>query len=417
MLQSMFKRTPWLLFMLVVGAVFLSMLAFEFLLEHQIEIFLGMSANGEDAITHWKYTLYTTLAVAIALLVPFRIVGRTERENQDLMKRYKALFEQTADSVIVLKPSSKGAPVIIDANDAALEQHGYSRSELMGKPISFLDSEASKKKVSERMRLLQTGKIVNFEAEHFRKDGTTFLVEVTANRLVIDDNELIYTIERDITERKLAEQKLHNALAEKEVMMREIHHRVKNNMQMMGSLLELQSDYVTDETALGYFRDSRQRIQSMAMIHEQLYHNRNLAQIDFVAYLQTLADNLRGQYGDQCKQVDIQINAQPCTLPVDTAVSLGLVINELVSNALKHAFPKNRSGKLHVNLQRDEGKVILEVADDGVGLPPGFDPHHSPGFGMRIVTLMVEKQLDGKLVVGPNAHQGTRVVCEIGVKK
>lgn len=217
-------------------------------------------------------------------------------------------------------------------------------------------------------------------------------------------------------ERNHAEQAFRDSLAEKEVLMREIHHRVKNNLQMMSALLELQSRYVKDEQVLGFFKDSQQRIQSMALIHEQLYHNQNIAQIDFAAYLRNLVDNLYVQYSERCRQVKIRIETKPCTLPVDTAIPCGLVVNELVSNAMKHAFPNGRAGELRITLKCGiGGSVVLEVADDGVGLSAGTDIHNGKSFGMRVVTLMVEKQLHGKLTVESN--HGTSVICEIGESK
>lgn len=218
---------------------------------------------------------------------------------------------------------------------------------------------------------------------------------------------------QDITDRKETEKKLHALLAEKEVLMREIHHRVKNSLQMMSALLELQSGYVQDEKVRAYFTNSQQRIQSMAMIHAQLYQNQDMAHIDFAAYVQSLVDALRGQYGERTAQVDIRIDVQACTLPVDTAVPLGLVINELVSNAMKHAFPQGRSGELRITLQAsDEGEVVLEVADNGVGMSAEPDLQGGKGFGMRVLRLMVEEQLHGKLSI--ESDHGTRVVCETG---
>ena len=148
---------------------------------------------------------------------------------------------------------------------------------------------------------------------------------------------------RDITERKQFEQKLRASLAEKEVLMREIHHRVKNNLQTMSALLELQARYVKDEQVLGFFRDSQQRIQAMAMVHAQLYQYGEFARIDFAAYLRTLVDHLRVQYGERCNRVNLWVDAQPCTLPVDAAIPCALVLTELVSNAMKHAFPGGRA--------------------------------------------------------------------------
>ena len=219
-------------------------------------------------------------------------------------------------------------------------------------------------------------------------------------------------------EQEKVEQKLRAALAEKEVMMREMHHRVKNNLQMMSALLELQASYVPDEQTRAYFRDSQLRIGSMALIHEQIYGSGNLAEIDFAAYLHSLVENLHGQFGALSSQVKMVINAQACNLPVDTAIPCGLVLNELVSNVFRHAFPDGRTGELRVSLEcagKGAGKVVLEVADDGVGLPPDLDLQHVQTFGLHLIELMVKKQLHGKLSI--ESSHGTRVRCEIGVAK
>jgi PAS domain S-box-containing protein len=218
----------------------------------------------------------------------------------------------------------------------------------------------------------------------------------------------------DITARKSAEDGLHASYAEREVLMHEIHHRVKNNLQMMSALLELQAGYVQDAQVRAYFTNSQQRIQSMAMIHAQLYQNNDLAHIDFNIYLRSLVESLRVQYIEL--YVDIKIDAETMIIPVDVAIPLGLVVNELVTNAMKHAFPRGQTGDLLIRLlYDDEGKILLEVADNGVGLPAKLSHGDGKSFGMRIVRLMIEEQLDGTLRV--ESDDGLRVVCEIGARE
>jgi len=209
-------------------------------------------------------------------------------------------------------------------------------------------------------------------------------------------------------------QQLDASLHEKEVMMREIHHRVKNNLQMISALLELQAAHVDNEQVQAVFRDSQQRIESMAMIHAQLYHNENISRIDFSAYLHALVDNLRMQLCEPGSRIDILLDVHPCVLQVDTAIPCGLVVNELVSNAMKHAFPDGRAGTIRVSLCTDEeaGRIIIAVSDDGVGMPEHITPKEGSGFGMQVIRLMVEDQLHGKLQV--SGHDGTQVRCEIG---
>jgi PAS domain S-box-containing protein len=218
----------------------------------------------------------------------------------------------------------------------------------------------------------------------------------------------------DITARKCAEDGLRAAYAEREVLMLEIHHRVKNNLQMMSALLELQAGYVQDEQVRAYFTNSQQRIQSMAMIHAQLYQNNDLAHIDFNIYLRSLVESLRVQYIEL--YVDIKIDAATMIIPVDIAIPLGLVVNELVTNTMKHAFTQGQTGELLIRLlYDDEGDILLEVADNGVGLPTKLSHGGGKSFGMRIVRLMVEEQLNGALRF--ESDHGVRVVCKIGVQE
>ena len=217
---------------------------------------------------------------------------------------------------------------------------------------------------------------------------------------------------QEARQRKAVEQQLRDAIAQQDTLLREIHHRVKNNLQMISSLLELQSDYTTNEQALAFFKDIQRRIQSMAKLHAQLYRNKNIALVDFAVYLRSLVADLQAQFGALCSQVDTVFETQPCTLTLDTAIPLGLVLTELVSNVFKHAFPDGEAGELRISLgSAGDGKVRLEVVDNGVGLPAGMDLHDGKTFGMRLIRMMVEEQLRGKLVI--ESHRGTRAACEI----
>lgn len=326
--------------------------------------------------------------------------------------RYKALIQQAADALFVHDFDGR----FVEVNQQACDSLGYSSEELLQMDVANISLGFDLTSGHALWSQLEPGKPRNLTATHRRKDGSTFPVEVRFAALDIDGDKLVMTLVRDITGPKNTEQKLRDSLREKEFLMREIHHRVKNNLQMVSALLELQASYVKDEQIRGFFNDCQQRIQSMAMLHEQLHHNKNITQIDFAAYLHSLVANLCAQFSESCRQVTIQINTQACTLPVDTAIPCGLVLNELVSNVFKHAFPDGRTGEVRIALKSSEdGKVILEVADDGVGLPAGLDLHRSQHLGLRLIALLVEKQLHGKLRIESN--HGTRVVCEMGAGK
>jgi len=201
----------------------------------------------------------------------------------------------------------------------------------------------------------------------------------------------------DITERKLAEERIRASLAEKTVLLKEVHHRVKNNLQIICSLLDLQSDSVPDERSRIYFRDSQDRIRTMAFVHELLYQSSDLASIDFGEYIQRLVAYLFNSYVKDVKRISLNIMTDSLSLGIDRAIPSGLILNELVSNSLKHAFPGDCDGSITIELGIDrDGVVTIVVADDGVGFPGEVDFANTPTLGLQLVNMLV-KQLRGRI--------------------
>ncbi len=204
----------------------------------------------------------------------------------------------------------------------------------------------------------------------------------------------------DITERKLAAEKVLESLQEKEALLREIHHRVKNNLQVISSILQLQRDYIEDAAAREVFTDCQGRIRTMALIHEQLYRSQGLAHIDFKDYLESLMSLLLRSQSDCGVEIKIITNIEAITLDADTAIPLGLIANELVANCLKHAFTGRRHGQIQIVLgavkNADAANYQLTVQDDGCGLDANFDPEQTNSLGVRLVAILCE-QLDGQL--------------------
>ena len=223
---------------------------------------------------------------------------------------------------------------------------------------------------------------------------------------------LVTTI-HDITERKLIEverasrhSELEASLHEKEVLLKEIHHRVKNNLQVVSSLLHLQAGYATSDDARKICEESEGRIKSMALVHEKLYQTKDLARIDFGDYVRDLVAGMIGSYGASAARVSIQSEAASLSLDVDRAIPAGLVLNELVSNSFKHGFPGDRTGRIDVRLSGGDGVPIeLSVQDNGVGWPEGFDPSRSPSLGLKLVHILA-KQLRSSLQF--DGHNGLR---------
>jgi two-component sensor histidine kinase len=202
---------------------------------------------------------------------------------------------------------------------------------------------------------------------------------------------------QNITERTRADEQVQSSLREKEVLLKEIHHRVKNNLQVISSLLRLQSGYVKDENAKELFRESQNRVRSMALIHQKLYQSQDLARIDFNEYLLSLLAMLFRSYGTHSGTVNLETHVDPIFLDIDTAIPVGLLVNELVSNSLSYAFPENRPGTIRIDFRavRDE-EFALTLRDDGVGFPPEFDLDKVPTLDFRLVKILTS-QLGGTL--------------------
>lgn len=189
----------------------------------------------------------------------------------------------------------------------------------------------------------------------------------------------------------------------KEVLLQEIHHRVKNNMQIISSLIKLQSQYVMDEKALELFKSTQNRINSMAAIHEKLYPSKDLARVDVADYVQDLAGYLFSIYGIDPKTIKLNVNIKDVFLDIDTAIPSCLIINELVSNSMKHAFPKGKKGEIKVAMHPLKGKEVeLIVSDNGIGIPEDVDFRNTESLGLHIVSLLAEDQLHGKIKLKRN---------------
>ena len=212
-------------------------------------------------------------------------------------------------------------------------------------------------------------------------------------------------LRREIEERRRTEEQLQQSLQDKEVLLKEIHHRVKNNMQIVSSLLNLQAQQVPHLPSKLLFEESQSRIKSMALIHEQLYQSEDFTQIDFQEYIRLLVQELQSSYHGLAANVHITIDVQDIHLGIDTAIPCGLIINELVSNAFKHAF-QGAQGRITIRLtQRGEGAYELLVGDDGIGLPKNLNINELDSLGLQIVKGLVEEQLDGTFTV--DGHHGT----------
>lgn len=241
-------------------------------------------------------------------------------------------------------------------------------------------------------------------------------------RRLKESHTSVENLSREVAERKRVEQelreseeRLRSALAEKEVLLKEIHHRVKNNMQVISSLVSLQAAEIQDETLRKVLQDVTYRVRSMAMVHEKLYHSSDLARIDFGEYARDLLRDIWRAHASEVSKVRLALDLEPVLLSVNTAVPCGLILNELVINALKHAFQGSESGEVTVSLRTaGEAKVCLSVQDNGVGLPEGFDWREARSLGLRLVRMLSEQI---HAVVKVSAGGGTAFTMTFGGAK
>ena len=315
----------------------------------------------------------------------------------------KALVDAVVENVplmIFLKEATDLRFVIF--NRAGEELLGYDRKALLGKnnldlfppeqaahfmakDREVLDGEAGMLDIPEEpiltakkgQRLLHTRKVCIRGA-----DGAT---------------KYLLGISEDITERKRAEEAIQASLREKEILLREIHHRVKNNMQIISSLFNLQAGHVKDKDARRMLKEGQLRIRSMALVHEKLYQSRDLSKIDFADYLRSLSDHLFRFFRIDAGRIRLETDLEQVHLDINSAIPCGLLVTELMTNALTHAFPGKRNGVIGIRLLQGEGGIVeLRVTDDGVGFPEAVDFRHTESLGLQIVSLLVG-QLEGTI--------------------
>ncbi len=336
------------------------------------------------------------------LCVLASIIDITERERA--AERLMLAVEAAPSAMLLVGADGR----IALANSQVERVFGWSREQVLGRPIEDL--------VPERFRMLHPEQRRNFFATPsmrpmgagrdltgLRRNGTEIPVEIGLNPIQTPDGLFVLASVIDISQRKQSEHALRASLAEKEALLKEVHHRVKNNLQLVSSLLNLQSRKVTDPHLRLVFHEVQDRVRAMSLVHQKLYQSENVSRVGAEDYLRSLVALVSHSYAPTAPNVGTVVEADPIVLTPDVALPLGLVVNELVSNAFKHGFPAARRGTIAVALRRREGHdVTLTVGDDGVGLPADLDVSRSQSLGLRLVGYMLE-QLGGTLDV---AHGG-----------
>lgn len=328
------------------------------------------------------------------------VVLQTEIEERKKIGAALKLARQYSDSIInssldvIVACDKKG--FITEFNEAGTKMFGYTPEEIIGQGVWNLlfKGEDADELIK---NILEDGSYLGEIAVKTRK-GSSFSAYVSASRLINNEGKSIGTVGviKDISQLKKSEFKLRESIEQKEVLLREVHHRVKNNLQVINSILKLQSFHITDDKALLAISDCQSRIKSMAFIHESLYQSNDLAKVNFAEYLQTLCNNLLFSYQIASKKIALDLQVRDVSLSLDSGIPCGLIVNELISNAFKHAFSDQSSGKITVSLKVNKDGHCLVVQDNGKGFPKSVNYRKTKSLGLQLVIGLVD-QVDGKI--------------------
>ena len=331
---------------------------------------------------------------------------KAEEELRLSEERHRAIYDQAY--IGIARIAKMGRFLLV--NERLCSMLDYTAEELYKKTFYELGVQEEVEESLVDWDQLLSGKIKNFSREqsYIRKDGNRLSANVTVS-LVRDSNDnpnYFVAVFEDITERKEYESQLEESIKEKEVLLKEVHHRVKNNMQVISSILNLQSSYIDDETALSILRESQDRIKSMSFVHESLYQSNTLSEVNFSEYIENIARNLFHSYGRPEGGIKLDFDLQEIYLNLDTSIPCGLIINEIVSNSLKYAFEGRERGRILIEFSRvSDGRLKLNVGDDGIGLPDNFDIETAESLGLQLVTTLIT-QISGELEI--EVKEGTK---------
>ncbi|MDD5724272.1 MAG: histidine kinase dimerization/phosphoacceptor domain -containing protein [Syntrophales bacterium] len=357
----------------------------------------GLNPNRERGLSHPLSPVFDALELIKTdmdeLLQERKGAEKELRESED---RYRAIFDNTGTATAIIEDDL----TIFMANAKFEELSGYSEEELEGRIrwTDFVVEEDLNRMMDYHNKRRGNGKQPPKKYEFHFVDRQGNIKDIFSTVDMIPGTKKSVASLMDITDRKQAEEKIKQSLREKGNLLAEIHHRVKNNMQIISSLLSLQSRHITDKKALSLVKNCDDRIRSMALVHEKLYLSKDLSRVDFSDYLKSMAIRLFQTYEVDSRVVTFLSSVKDALFTIETAIPLGLIINELLSNALRYAFPGGRKGEIAIALRKNKKteETTLTFADDGIGFPEGIDYQNPESFGLQLVNMLTE-QLGGTM--------------------
>ena len=351
-----------------------------------------------------------------SLVLANNVTEKIRSEKQ--RKLLESVITNTSKSVIILEtPESGPEPKIMYVNSGFSESTGYTTSDVMGATIGKLFDESTDAEDAEKLK----SALINRESHETellisRKDGSTFWFHLSIVPVKSAGGDLSHMVitGQDMTKRRISEEKLQNSLKEKEILLSEIHHRVKNNLALVSGMLQMQVFDEENEEVLNKLNNSMLRVETMASIHQLLYESSSFSRLEFSKIIDKLIKATHSSFSAD-KEIEIEVETEPFELNINQAVPCALIINEVITNVYKHAFKGRDKGWIRAKLSHDNSRVTFKMEDDGLGLPDGFDMSNLSSLGTKIITALV-KQLGGTFELTPRKEGGTTFHLEFPVK-
>ncbi len=334
---------------------------------------------------------------------------------------FQKIVEYATDAVVVTDAPAQGASekeTIIFVNEAYEKMTGYSKEEVIGKSPKILQgSESDKKELDKLRNALQSNQPGHAQLINYKKNGDKFWSSISIFPINNDtsDDKYWVGIKRDITEEKQDQEFIKISLREKETLLMEIHHRVKNNLAVISGLLELELYQGNGKTTKRFVRSSQLRIKSMAKIHEMLYQSESLSKISFKGYVEEFISAIQKTIQTERFNPQFTLNIDDIALNINQAIPCGLILNELISNSLEYAFPDREQGTIYVTLTRQDGDIYLSVEDDGIGVPEDFNFSKTQSLGITLIKIL-SNQLHADLHIG-NSETGFKCLLTFEMKE